>query len=88
MLEKTGTLLLKVNYSIDEDSRTVRIDHPSLSGALGFEFTTRSLAEIQLQAVREDKEKTTVESLIDDTTEFVNLAKELKKTLHDLRILP
>lgn len=81
----TGKMLLEVGYVVDEDSRVVTISHPSLSGAMGFEFTTLDLAEVQLQAIRVDKAKSALEEFTDDTAELISLSKKLKSAMDTLK---
>lgn len=79
----TGSLVIRLDYKIDPEDRVVSMSHPSLNGVLGFEFTTLNLAEVQLKALREDKEKTVIEGLAEDTVALVSAFKDLKNTVKD-----
>lgn len=81
MAKKAGTMLIKVHYLLDEEDHVARIDHPNLIGSLGFEFSTLGLAEIQIQALREDKPKSQVEDFLDDTHELMDLVDNFKSVL-------
>lgn len=85
MLKPTGSVVLCLNYTINDDDKTVRLEHPSLSGVLGFQFSTLDLAEIQLQALRLDKTKNVIEEITDDTQELVGLVKELRGAISELK---
>ena len=85
MTVKTGEMLLKVTYAIDDGSNTVRISHPSLSGVLGFEYTSLDLAHIQLNALRVDKIKSPLEEFMDDTTQLMAKTSELVEAVKTLK---
>lgn len=85
MLKRSGTITLVLDYLVNEEDRTVRICHPDLSGAMGFEYTTLGLAEVQLETIRVDKTRSPFEEIVDDATELVALSSKLKDAIKDLR---
>jgi hypothetical protein len=85
VFEKKGTVVLSLDYEVQDEGRTVVLRHPSLSGVMGFEFTTLDLAQVQLEAIRLDKTKSTLEEVIDDTHQLIELSSQLKTAIQNLR---
>jgi len=80
-IPKKITLELDVVDGIDE----LTLSHPSLKGYLYLTYSSESLANIQLEAIRLDKSKTPLESVIDDTVTLVDLTSQLREALRELR---
>jgi len=80
-LPKTIVLELQVYQDNDE----LILSHGSLGGFLNFKYSSESLANIQLEAIRLDKSKTPLESVIDDTVTLVDLTSQLREALRELR---
>ena len=80
-IPKTIVLELQVYQDNDE----LILSHGSLGGLLNFKYSSESLANIQLEAIRLDKSKTPLESVIDDTVTLVDLTSQLREALRELR---
>ena len=80
-LPKTIVLELQVYQDNDE----LILSHEHLKGVLSFKFSSQALAIIQLEAIRLDKSKTPLESVIDDTVTLVDLTSQLREALRELR---
>ena len=80
-IPKTIVLELQVYQDNDE----LILSHGSLGGLLKFKYSSESLANIQLEAIRLDKSKTPLESVIDDTVTLVDLTSQLREALRELR---
>lgn len=85
MSNQTGSITVKLDYLVNEDSKVVSLSHPFLSGVLGFEFTSVDLAKIQLNAIDVNKPKTELEKFLQDTEEMFSLADSLKSAVKNMR---
>lgn len=79
------TLCLNVRVVEDDTGGQVYLEHSSLGHFLCLSFSSMELAEIQLNAIRLDKDKTTLESVLDDTASLMELSGKLKDAIRELR---
>jgi hypothetical protein len=79
------TIKAQLDVLIDEENGRVTLTHPLLGGKLEFSFATPDMAEVQLQAVRLDKNKNIIEEIVDDTTSLLLLSGQLKEAVKELR---